>query len=85
MLHRGHFQESIAKFRICIQLGLIRDVTPLVIEITYLNTADCIILWTGTGGGGGFLRNILIFLFFSMTHTTVYMYTKFDWYAGSYG
>jgi hypothetical protein len=36
MLHRGHLQENIAEFLICTQLGLIRDVTSLVNEITYL-------------------------------------------------
>ncbi len=34
MLHRGHLQENIAEFLICTQLGLIRDVTSLVNEIT---------------------------------------------------
>jgi hypothetical protein len=36
MLHRGHFQENMAKFLFCTQLGLIRDVASLVNEITYL-------------------------------------------------
>jgi hypothetical protein len=77
MLHRGHLQESIAKFLICTQLGRTPDVTPLVIEIsqiTYLNTADCIILRTGTGGGGGLWRKYFdISLFLNnTTRTSVY-------------
>ncbi len=74
MLHRGHLQESIAKFLICTQLGRIRDVTPLVVEITYLNTADYIILWSLDWDGGGFWRKYFVIFPFSQwhVHTTVY-------------
>jgi hypothetical protein len=73
VLHRGHLQESIAKFLICTQLGRIHDVTPLVIKITYLNTADCIILWTGTGGGGGVWAKYFDIFPFSQWHVVLYI------------